>query len=157
MNLNATLFVQMICFIAFVVVTMKYIWPPVTKLLEKRRAEIADGLAAAEKGKKDLELAEYKSKEILTEAKTEAARILEQTNSRSTRMIEEAKGRAREEGERLLKLAKEEVQQEYNSARTTLMENVSKIVISGAEKVLQSEVDKASNDRLIKELVSEEI
>ncbi len=157
MNLNATLFVQMICFIAFVVITMKYIWPPVTKILEKRRKEIADGLAAAEQGIKDLELAQHKSKEIILEAKTQAAHIIEQANTRANRIIEESKGRAREEGERLIKMANEEIDQNYISARSELMKSVSKIAIAGAEKILQSEVDKASNDRLIKELVSEEI
>lgn len=157
MSLNATLFVQMLCFIAFVVITMKYIWPPITQILEKRRTEIADGLAAAEQGKKDLELAQYKSKEIISDAKAQAQQIIEQANSRANRMVEEAKDQARTEAERLLKLAKEEIEQNYNTAKTELMQNVSQIVVACAEKVLQNEVDKACNDRLIRELVGDEI
>lgn len=157
MNLNATLFVQMLCFITFVLITMKYIWPPITNILEKRRKEIADGLAAGEQGKKELELAQHKSKEMLLEAKTQAAQIIEQANYQSNRIVEEAKAKAREEGERLIKLAQDEIDQRYVAAKSQLMKHVSQIVIAGAEKILQSEVDKASNDRLIRELVSDEI
>ncbi len=155
MNLNATLLVQALCFAVFIWVTMKYIWPPVVNILEKRRDEIADGLAAAEQGKKDLELAQHKSKEILNDAKTEAAQIIEQANQRANRILEDAKQHARTEGERLLSLAKEEITQEYNTAKETLLKQVSRIAVAGAEKILQSEVDKASNDRLVNELVSE--
>jgi F-type H+-transporting ATPase subunit b len=155
MNLNATLLVQILCFVVFVWVTMKYIWPPIVSLLEKRRDEIADGLAAAEQGKKDLELAHHKSKEILTDAKTQAAQIVEQANQRGNRILEDAKAHARTEGERLLSMAKEEITQEYNGAKETLLKQISGIAIAGAEKILQSEVDKASNDRLVNELVSE--
>lgn len=157
MNLNATLLVQMLCFITFVLITMKYIWPPITSILEKRRKEIADGLAAAEQGKKELELAHYKMKEILTDAKTQAAHIIEQANTRAHRIVEDAKEKARDEGERLVRLAQDEITQRYISAKTDLMKNVSQIVIAGAEKILQHEIDKASNDRLIRELVSDEI
>lgn len=156
MSINATLLFQVIVFIVFVAVTMKYIWPPVTEMLEKRRKEIADGLAAAAQGVKDLELAAHKSKEITTEAKSEAAHIIEQANARANRIIEESKGQARIEGDRLVKLAKEEIDQQFNAAKSKLMDQVSQIAIAGAEKILQSEVDKASNDRLVKELVSDE-
>tara|TARA_A100001015_G_C15037912_1_gene737556 strand:- start:2939 stop:3412 length:474 start_codon:yes stop_codon:yes gene_type:complete len=157
MNLNATLLVQMLCFIAFIAVSMKYIWPPITQALDKRRKEIADGLAEAEQGKKCLELAHHKSKEIQTDAKTEAARIIEQANNRANRIIESSKDRAREEGERLVALAKDEVLKNYNSAKSKLMQEMSQIVIAGAEKILKNEVDKVSNDRLIKEILSDGI
>src|SRR3990167_6874009 len=157
MNLNATLLVQMLCFVTFVMITMKYIWPPIANILEKRRKEIADGLAAAEQGKKELELAHHKSKEILKEAKTQAAFIIEQANAHSHRIVEDAKEKAREEGERLIKLEQGEIDQRYVAAKAELMKNVSQIVIAGAEKILQHEIDKASNDRLIRELVSDEI
>lgn len=156
MNLNATLLVQILCFIAFVAVTMKYIWPLIIEVLEKRRKEIADGLAAGEQGRKDLELAQHKSKALLTEAKAEASRLIEQANSRANHIIEESKQQAREEGERLIEMAHGQIQQNYHAAKSTLMKEVAQVVIAGAEKILCREVDRASNDRLIKELVQEE-
>lgn len=155
MDINATLIIQMLVFVVFIWVTMRFIWPPMMKTLEERRKKIADGLAAAEQGQKDLELAQIKVKEMLTDAKAQAAHIIEQANQRSTHIITEATVRAREEGERLLALAKTEIDQEYNTAKEKLMKKVSSIVLAGAEKILQKEVDKASNDRLVDELVSE--
>ena len=155
MDINASLIVQMLVFVVFIGLTMKFIWPPLTKALETRRKNIADGLAAAEEGRKELELAEIKSKEQLTEAKTQAAHIIEQANQRANQIIKEAKNKAREEGAHLIQLAKNEIEQEYNAAKTELLKQISTIAVAGAQKILQREVDKASNDRLVDELVSE--
>ena len=155
MDLNATLLVQMAVFAIFVIATMRYIWRPLAKVLKDRQQTVADGLAAAEEGHKTLELAELKSKELISDAKVEAAHIIEQTNQRAAHIIEESKSKAREEGERLLKLVKDDIAQEYMAAKEQLMKQVSTIAVAGAEKILQKEVDKASNDRLVDELVNE--
>ncbi|WP_267257238.1 F0F1 ATP synthase subunit B [Coxiella endosymbiont of Ornithodoros maritimus] len=155
MDINSSLIVQILVFVVFIGLTMKFIWPPLTKALEARRKNIADGLAAAEEGRRELELAEIKSKEQLTEAKTQAAHIIEQANQRANHIIEEAKNKAREEGAHLIQLAKNEIEQEYNAAKTELLKQISTIAVAGAQKILQREVDKASNDRLVDELVSE--
>ncbi len=155
MDINATLIIQMLVFVIFIWVTVRFIWPPLMKALEARRKTIADGLAAAERGRKELELAEIKAKEQLMDAKMQAAQMIEQANQRANHVIEEAKSKAREEGEHLLQLAKGEIEQEYIAAKAKLMKQVSSIAVAGAERILQHEVDKASNDRLVDELVGE--
>lgn len=155
MDVNATLIVQMLVFVAFIWVTMRFVWPPMTKALEARRKKIADGLAAAEEGQKALEVAEGKVREQLAEAKAQVSHMIEQANHRANHIVEEAYNKAREEADRVLALAKNEVAQEYNAAREKLLKQVSAIAVAGAEKILQREVDKASNDRLVDELVSE--
>lgn len=155
MDINATLFAQVITFVLFIGFTMKFVWPHLLRLMEERREKIADGLAAAEQGKRDLELAKIKSKELLDEAKTEASRIIEQAEHRGSQIVEEAKGQARVEGDRLLQLAKGEIEQEYNTAREGLLREVSGLVMVGAERILQKEIDKSANDRLVDELCRE--
>lgn len=155
MDLNLTLLGEMITFAIFIWFTMKYVWPPLMSIMEERRKKIADGLAAGEQGEKELEMARIKVKEQLLHAKTEAAAILEQANQRAGHIVEEAKAKAREEGDRLLEIAQGEIEQELNTAKEQLMKDVSKIAVAGAERILQREVDKASNDRLVKELVGE--
>lgn len=155
MDINATLFGQMVTFILFVGFTMKFVWPPLMRIMEDRRKKIADGLAAAEKGQRDLELAQIKAREQLVEAKAEASRIIEQANQRANHIVEESKQQARLEGDRLIDLAKSQIEQEYNSARQELMQQVSIIAVAGAEKILKHEVDRKTNDRLINELISE--
>jgi len=155
MDLNATLVGQMITFAIFVWVTVKYVWPPLTKAMEDRRAKIADGLAAAEQGKKELELAEHKSKEELMEAKAQAAAIIEQAHMRANHIVEEAKGAARKEGERLIELAKGEIEQEYNATRQLLLKQVSGLAVAGAEKILHHEIDKSGHDNIVDNLIKE--
>lgn len=154
MDINATLFGQIITFSLFVWITMKFIWPKLMQIMEERRNKIADGLAAAEQGKKELELAKIRSKELLTEAKAEASHIIEQANRRAGTIVEEGKVNARQEGERLVSMAKADALQEYNLAKQELLLQVSNLAVAGAEKILQREIDKAGNDNLLKELVS---
>lgn len=144
MNLNLTLFGEMITFAIFVWFTMRFVWPPLMKAMDDRRATIAAGLAAAEKGKRDLELAQHKVTELLTEAKATAAQMIEQANNRANHIIEEGKARARIEGDRLLEIAKNDIEVEYHAAREKLIGEISSLVIAGSEKILQREVMQGS-------------
>lgn len=153
MNINLTLFGEMITFAVFVWFTMRFVWPPLMKAMEERRDAIAAGLAAGEKGRRDLELAAHKITELLTEAKAQAAQMIEQANHRANHIIEEAKARAREEGDRLMVIAKGEIDREFQSARDALMNQMSSLVIAGAEKVLHHEINKSANDRIVAEMI----
>lgn len=155
MDINATLLGQIITFAVFIWFTMKFVWPPLMKAMEERRQKIADGLAAAEKAKNDLELAELKAKDALQAAKTQAAQIVEEANHRANHIIEDAKQQARVEGDRLLEMANNEIAQQYTIARDQLLQEMSELVIAGAEKILPKHIDKASNEALIDELIRE--
>lgn len=155
MNINATLFGQMITFMILVFVTMKYIWPPLIKALEDRRKQIADGLEAAERGRHELELARHKIVDQLKEAKHQAANILDQANQRSNRMIEDAKVKAREEGDRLIFLAREQINQEFRAAKEELVKQIATLSISGVEKILEEQIDESTNSRLVDQLIAE--
>ena len=157
MNLNLTILGQMITFVLFIWFTMKFVWPVLIQAMEERRQKIADGLAAAEQGVKELELAHYQSETIRTEAKAEAAAIIEQANTRAHHMIEEAKEDARVEGVRLLDLAKSDIEKEYTQAKEELMKQVSQLAVAGAEKVLQQEltVNIGLDEKIISDTVGE--
>lgn len=155
MNLNLTLFGQMITFALFVFVTMRYVWPPMQKALEERRAKIAEGLEAAERGKHELELAQHRITDQLRESKHQAAMILEQANQKAARIIEEGKETARSEGHRLVEIAKAEIVQEYQAAREKLMTEVSEIAMEGMQRVLAGGVDQLTNSRLIDKFVAD--
>lgn len=155
MDINATLIGQFITFSLLVWVTMRYIWPPIMKAMEERKARIAEGLAAAERGVYELELSQHKSAELLRDAKIQAADILEQANKRAGRIIDEAKERAREEGNRLIVLAKTEIDQERETAKQELRKQLASIAISGAEKILQRHIDTSSDHDLLQQLITE--
>jgi F-type H+-transporting ATPase subunit b len=155
MNFNATLIGQSITFIVFVWFCMKFIWPPVMHALEERKKKIADGLAAAEHGKHEQELAEERAKEILREAKDQAGEIISRADKRAAEIVEEAKDDAREEGARLLTAARAEIDQEVNRAREALRGKVVSIALAGAGKVLEREVDEAAHGELLNKLAAE--
>lgn len=141
MNINLTLFGQLISFAVFVWFTMKFVWPPIVKALEERKAKIADGLAAAERGQHEQELAEQRALEKLHAAKQAAAEIVAKAEKRAAEIVEEAKGDARTEGDRLLKAAQAEIEQETNKAREQLRAKVATLAVAGAEKILRKEID----------------
>lgn len=155
MNLNATIIGQSFAFFIFVLFCMKYVWPPVTQILEERRKKIADGLDAADRAQRDLDLAQDKAADELREAKKKSAEIIEMANKRANQIVDEAKGKAREEGQRLIAGAQSEIEQEVQRAREELRSQVAAIAVAGAEKILESTVDQAANEELVKKLASE--
>ncbi len=155
MNINLTLIGQSITFVFFVWFCMKFVWPPIMAALDERRKKIADGLAAAERGVHEQELAEKRATEVLHEAKLQAQEIIGQSQKRASEIVEESKQQAREEGERLLTAARAEIEQEVNRAREELRGQVANLAIAGASKVLRREVDAAANEDLLKDLVSQ--
>ncbi|WP_250656048.1 F0F1 ATP synthase subunit B [Alkalimarinus coralli] len=155
MNINLTMIGQAISFFIFVVFCMKYVWPPVMEALKERQKKIADGLDAADRASRDLDLAQEKAKQELREAKLQAAELIEQANKRSAQIVEEAKEQAREEGERLVAAAKAEIEQESNRAKEALRAEVAAIAVAGAEKILQTSIDSNVHGDLLNKLAAE--
>lgn len=154
MNVTATLIGQMVAFGILIWFVNRFLWEPLTNLMEERKKRIADGLAAAERGKHAQELAEKHAKEILDQAKEKAAEIISQAQKRAHEIIEEAKETANAEGERLKVAANAGIQQEMNRAREDLRGQVVSIAVAGASKILKRELDEKANEDLVKELVA---
>lgn len=155
MDLNATIIGQSIAFIIFVWFCMKYVFPPVNAILEERQKKIADGLEAADRAQRDLNLAQNKAAEELREAKIKSSEIIELANKRATQIVDDAKDKAKEEGLRLINGAKAEIDMEIQRAREVLRAQVAAIAIAGAEKILETSIDQAANEELVKKLASE--
>jgi len=149
MNITVTLFAQSFSFFLFVVFTMKYVWPPIMNALDERKKKIADGLAEAEKGHHELELAEKRSTEILREGKEKSREFIDLGQKRHDEIVEEAKDNARIEGERILIAARVEIDQERQQAKESLRAEVSALAIAGAEQILMREVDKNAHDEVL--------
>ena len=155
MELNATLIVQMLVFAVFVWFTMRFVWPPLVKAMEERQNKIADGLSAAERGRRELELAQHRVKDELKHAKVQAAEIVDKATRRGAQLIEEAKEDARAEAKRQAKLAQEQLQQEVSRAKDTLRKQVALLAVSGAELILKREIDEKANSKLLDSLIEE--
>ena len=155
MNPNITLLGQMISFAILIWFTVKFIWPPLMKAIEERQQKIADGLAAADKAKADLEQAEDKVNEELKVARVKANEIIEQAHQRANQIVDQAKNDAVAEGNRQKALAEAEIAAAANRAKEDLRKQVSALAVSGAEKLLKREIDANAHKALIDDLAAQ--
>lgn len=155
MSINLTLIGQTIAFFLFAWICMRYVWPPLTAAMSERQQRIAEGLEQAERASKDLELAQQRATDELREAREQANEIIEQARKRATQMVEEAKEDARAEGERLKESARAEIDQEVNRARESLRSEVANLAVVGAERILESSVDRSKHSELLDRLAAE--
>jgi F-type H+-transporting ATPase subunit b len=155
MNINATLLGQTIMFAMFVWFCMKFVWPPIMAALDARKKQIADGLAAAERGKHDLDLAAKRSAELLREAKEKATEIISLGDKRASEIVEEAKVKAEVEAGNIRARANSEIEQEVFRAKEQLRLQVSSIALAGASKILGREIDAKAHNELLEKLVAE--
>jgi F-type H+-transporting ATPase subunit b len=155
MNINATLIAQAIMFALFVWFSSKFVWPPITTALANRQKLIADGLAAADRGKHELELSAKKAAQELRTAKEKSSEIIAQAEKRASEIVEEAKGTAKVEGDRIIAGAKAEIDQEVNRAKEGLRQQVSALAIAGAEKILRKEIDAKTHAAMLTTIANE--
>jgi F-type H+-transporting ATPase subunit b len=154
-NINATLFLQAIVFAILVWFTMKFVWPPITKVLDERAQKIADGLEAADKAKAELAMANKRVEAELASSRSETAVRLAEAERRAQAMIDEAKARAVEEGNRIIAAAKAEAEQQSIKARDTLRDQVAALAVKGAEQILRKEVNVSVHAELLGRLKTE--
>ena len=155
MNLNATLFAQLIVFFILVWFTMRFVWPPIAKALDERADKIAEGLAAAERGKNDFEQAEKKVAELMGQGRDQVAEMVTNAEKRAAQIVEEAKGQASTEAARITAQAKADVEQEANRAREALRDQVAVLAVKGAESILRREVDVQQHAQILSTLKQE--
>jgi F-type H+-transporting ATPase subunit b len=155
MDFTLTLIGQTVSMIVFVWFSMKFIWPVLMKVIEDRRKIIADGIAAGEKGQKELAEARHGSEAIMAEARQKAVQVVDLAHKRSGDLVAEAKNTALAEGQRLVAQAKGEIANEQARAKDGLRKEVSTLALAGAAKVLGREVDAQAHAKLLDELAAE--
>ena len=155
MNLNATLVAQMVVFFILWWVVAKFIWPPLVKALDERAKKIADGLAAADKGKAELELANKRVEQALTEARNDGAQRIADAEKRAQMSADEIKQNAQAEAARIVAQAKAEAEQQAVRARESLRDQVATLAVKGAEQILKREVNAQVHADLLNQLKAE--
>ena len=155
MNFNLTLIAQGLAFALFIWFSVKFIWPYFAGKIEERQKIIADGLAAAERGKQSLETSARQAEADVKAGRERAAEVISQAEKRGAQLVEEAKTSAREEGGREKAAAKAEIEQEVARAKQMLREQVASLAVAGAEKILRREIDAQKHAELIGQLRKE--
>lgn len=152
MNINATLFVQLVVFFIGAWVTMKFIWPPLIKSLEERQKKIADGLAAADRGQKSLDDAKRKIAEEQAAERAHVQQLITEAEKRGQAIVDAAKAQAKVEADRIVEAAKAEATQEMQRAKDTLRDQVAVLAVAGAAQILQREVNPQVHSELLAQL-----
>ena len=155
MNFTLTLIAQALAFALFIWFTVKFIWPPLMRAIALRQKQIADGLAAGERGHQELEAAGKRAHEELAKARDRVGEIIGSAEKRDAQMLEEAKAAARAEAERILAAAKADIDQQVARAKESLREQVAALAVAGAEKILRREVDPGTHAELLGRLKKE--
>ena len=152
MKFDHTLWTQGLVFAAFIWFCVKFVWPPLLRAIETRQKTIADGLAEAERGRSSLAEAQKQTDKLLAEARARAQEIVAQAEKQAAQRIEESKAAAKSEADRVTASAQAALQQEVQSARQQLREQVAQLAVSGAEKILQREVDAKAHAAMLDQL-----
>ncbi len=155
MNINLTLLMQAVGFGLFVWFTAKFVWPPLLRAIERRQKDVAEGLAAAERGRNELAEAGKRSEAELADAREKAQEIIARAEKRATQIVDDARQAARTEGERLIAGAKAETDQQATNAKEQLREQVAVLAVAGAERILRREIDAKIHAELLAQLKQE--
>jgi len=154
-NLNATIIAQMVMFAVLVWFTMKVVWPMIMGAMQERQKKIAEGLAAAERGQKDLSAAEARVEQIVSEARARANQIEQHAHVQANEIIESAKRSASTEGARILQSAEQQIALERQNARDELRRQVAALAVAGAGKIIEREIDARTHAQLLDKLVAQ--
>ena len=155
MNMNATLILQSIAMMVFVWFCMKFIWPPILKAMDERRAKIADGLAASDRAEKALQDANQEVEKQIMAARDKAGEIVDQANQRHGQILEQAKDDAVDERRKQVTAGEAEITQSANQAREELRATVASLAVLGARQILEKEVDENTHRELLDKLIAE--
>jgi F-type H+-transporting ATPase subunit b len=153
-SINATLFGQAITFALFVWFTMKYVWPFIISAMQEREQKIADGIAAGERGRFELEKAHDNARNIIQEAMTKAAGIIEKANQRGNTLVENAEQLAKEKANHIIEAAKQEVEQQKIRLKSELKNEVAEIAMLGAERIIKKKMDNSAQKELLTDLIA---
>jgi F-type H+-transporting ATPase subunit b len=154
-NINLTLVVQMIVFATLILITMKWIWPPILKAMDERQRKIAQGLAAAEEGEKELSEARGKADAIVREARERANQIIDNAQHRASELVEQAKGAASSESARIVAAAQQQIELDTSRAKESLRREVAGIAVGAASKLLGREIDARTHSDLLDKLATQ--
>jgi len=155
MNMNATLILQSIAMMVFVWFCMKFIWPPILKAMDERRAKIADGLAASDRAEKALRDANQEVEKQIMAARDKAGEIVDQANQRHGQILEQAKDDAVDERRKQVAAGEAEITQSANQAREELRATVASLAVLGARQILEKEIDENTHRELLDKLIAE--
>ena len=138
-------------FLILLALLAKYAWGPLLAALERRQEAIRKSLDDAQQAKQELERLNVESRKIIAEARVQADAILSQTRSDASRLRDELKQKAQAEAAGVVKNAERQIEMETARALQHIRNEAVDLSITIASKLLERNVSKEDNERLIEE------
>ena len=144
-----------VSFLIILPVAWKFVWPPITAMLDERAATIRESLERAEAAKVDAERLLEEYKQTMAEARKEAGTILQQAKQSAESTRAEARAKAQAEYDDLLVKAREAIEGEKNAAIAQLQQSVADLSVAVAGKLIGAELSSEDHLKVIEKYVAE--
>lgn len=150
------IFWTLLAFIIVFFILKKFAWKPILKALNDREKGIADSLETADRVRAEMAQLKSENEELLAQAREERAAMLKEARDIKDRIVNDAKEQAKTEASKIMADTQQAIEQQKMAAMTDVKNQVGKMVIEVAEKILRKELgNKEAQEAHIKDLVDE--
>ena len=133
----------------------KFAWKPLLQALDSRQETIRKSLDDAQQAKLELERLQQESAQIVRQARVEAEAIISQSRTDATRLREEMRQTAKADSEGIVKNAERQIQLETTRALQQIRLEAIDLSVEIASKIIQRNLSKADNEKLIDEALKQ--
>ncbi|HEY5034171.1 MAG TPA: F0F1 ATP synthase subunit B [Candidatus Dormibacteraeota bacterium] len=154
-DINGTVIVELITFIAMMAVLARWVYPEIVRLAEARQRMIAEQLTEAEKSRADAEARLKEAEEKFNDARKTAQTMIDAATKSGEQLRQELKQKAEEEAKRLTGAARKQIEAERERAIQSVRNEVAGLVIAATEKVIGETLDDAKHKQLIERAIAE--
>jgi len=156
LGINAWFLVsQIVCFIILWAVLQRFVFPVITRMLDRRAAVIREGIENAEKARNELAEAQTRVEQMMAQARQEAQQALAQATQAAEHIRAEMEREARARADQIIRQAQVRIQQETAQAKAELRQQVADLAILAASRVLGTSLNDAGHRRLVEEFVAQ--
>lgn len=147
----------LIAFLAVFFILRKFAWRPILNTLNERETGIADSIAAAERVKKEMAQMQSDNEKIMLEARAQSAQMLKEAKDMKETIINKAKEETKAVADKMIAEAQQQIQQQKMAALTEVKNEIGKLAVEVAEKVIRRQLATADSQNDYAQLLAEEI
>lgn len=147
---NGTFIVELVAFIAILVLLAKFVVPPINKAMTARQDAIREQFAELDKAKEEAHSAKDEFESQIADARKEAAQIREQAREQGAAIIAEMREQAQAEANRIVESGKSQIEAERQQAVTSLRSEVGSLATNLAGRIVgESLEDETRQSRVV--------
>jgi F-type H+-transporting ATPase subunit b len=146
--------IQIFGFVLLMLIFKKFFFGPIGQVLEDRKNTIAEGYAAADRAKAEMENLRKEYVDRLTAIEAEGAEKIQTAVKEAQAVRDEIVGEARAKAEAVVERGTQELERERQKAIAELREEVANLAIGASSKLLERSLDDKAHRKLIDDFIS---